>query len=190
MRTEIAALQRKSSGPKPKAKPRGRPWPKGVSGNPSGKRKGCVSLVATLKRLFSRADAESVVRRLVALAQGGDTQAMKLIFDRLDGPQNGPLALTMSQAMSVSQENHNDLQALMAAVPTASLIARIQRDFEELGETAPPLIEAGRGSESVAQTAPPPLPQPRQPERTAEPQPEPEPDPPPRGVLTATEFLK
>jgi hypothetical protein len=146
----IAGLQRVNSGPKPTGKPRGKPWPKGTSGNPSGRRRGSASIVAALKRLTTRADAEAVARKLLALAKGGDLQAMRLLLDRLDGPQNGPLAITMAQAMNVTtQQNPNETKEFldyMSRIPTSSLIANMERPAKESREPPPPpLIGIGRG---------------------------------------------
>jgi hypothetical protein len=62
----------------------GRGWRPGQSGNPSGKRRGCVSLVAALKRNLSRADAKEIALRLIGMAKAGDLGAAKLLFERLD----------------------------------------------------------------------------------------------------------
>ncbi len=77
----------------------GKPWVKGQSGNPSGKRSGSVSPTAALRREMSRADAERIARKLVTAARAGDLGAAKIIFDRLDHPLAGPLALSVSQSI-------------------------------------------------------------------------------------------
>ena len=56
----------------------------GRSGNPTGKRKGCVSLTATLKRNLRHGDARAIIRKLVNMARTGDLRATELIFERLD----------------------------------------------------------------------------------------------------------
>jgi hypothetical protein len=76
---------------------RGRPFVKGQSGNPSGKRKGSVSIAATLKRMLSKRDAEKICRSLIKQAMCGDLAAVKLLLDRMDGPLSGPLAISMLQ---------------------------------------------------------------------------------------------
>lgn len=81
--TSPAGLQRVCSEP-PKPRVRGRPWPKGMSGNPSGRRKGTVSLTAALKRLLTTEDASAIVRKVVDLAKNGDLRAIELLFQRLD----------------------------------------------------------------------------------------------------------
>lgn len=62
----------------------GKGWRPGVSGNPAGKRRGHASLTAALKRGLSREDAEAIVRKLIALAKGGDLRAVTIIFERFD----------------------------------------------------------------------------------------------------------
>jgi hypothetical protein len=76
----------------------GRPFKPGQSGNPSGRRKGTVSVAACLKRLLSKPDAEKICRKLIEQAKAGDLQAVRLLLDRLDGPLSGPLAVAVAQA--------------------------------------------------------------------------------------------
>jgi hypothetical protein len=84
----VAGLQPVSSKPGSHATGKrvvGRPWPKGVSGNPSGKRQGTVSLASALKRELTPANASAIARRLIGMARRGNLQAIKLCFERLDG---------------------------------------------------------------------------------------------------------
>lgn len=62
-------------------------WKKGQSGNPSGRRKGSVSLAAALQKLLLKEPEkmESVARTLVDAAIAGDVSAARLLFERLDG---------------------------------------------------------------------------------------------------------
>jgi len=62
-------------------------WPKGKSGNPSGKAKGAVSLAYALQRLLKKEPEklEAVARTLVESAIAGDVAAARLLFERLDG---------------------------------------------------------------------------------------------------------
>lgn len=62
-------------------------WKKGVSGNPSGKAKGTVSLAYAVQRLLRKEPdkLESIARTLVDSAIAGDVAACRLIFERLDG---------------------------------------------------------------------------------------------------------
>lgn len=70
----------------------GRPFKPGQSGNPSGKRKGTVSLTAALKRLLIGEPGlvDKVARTLVDAAIAGDVASARLLFDRLDGAKSNP----------------------------------------------------------------------------------------------------
>ena len=58
----------------------------GKSGNPSGKRRGEVSLTAWIKRSLSQGrKLEQLGEAIFASALKGDVQAQKLLWDRIDG---------------------------------------------------------------------------------------------------------
>ena len=90
--TPTAQEQRENS------KPPGRPWPKGVSGNPGGRRKGAVSLKATLTRALTKADADAIARKLIDGAKAGNTAAAKLLLNHLpECENNDPLSDLLSR---------------------------------------------------------------------------------------------
>jgi hypothetical protein len=64
-------------------KQRGRPFPKGVSGNPRGKRKGQRHYISRLPLDLMGDDCEAVVQKVMACAKEGDMQAARLILDRI-----------------------------------------------------------------------------------------------------------
>jgi hypothetical protein len=96
-----AGLQHQCS--KPVKRVVGRPFQPGQSGNPSGRRKGSVSPTAALRRALSRSDADAIARRFIRLAKAGDAAAAKLIFDRIDHPLSGPMAIALAQANAASE---------------------------------------------------------------------------------------
>ncbi|WP_225129993.1 MULTISPECIES: DUF5681 domain-containing protein [unclassified Bradyrhizobium] len=67
----------------PKQRVRGRPFPKGRSGNPAGKRPGTRHATTVLAEALMSADLEAVVARVVRKAKGGDMGAARLILDRV-----------------------------------------------------------------------------------------------------------
>ena len=71
------------NGVKKQQKQRGRPFTKGVSGNPKGKPKGARSRTTLLLEKMMSEDGENVVRSVIRAAVEGDMQAAKLIIDRL-----------------------------------------------------------------------------------------------------------
>jgi hypothetical protein len=64
-------------------KQRGRPWPKGVSGNPVGCRTGSRHKATVMLEQLMAGDAEDVVRAVIEKARGGD-------MTRHDRSQNHP----------------------------------------------------------------------------------------------------
>ncbi len=83
MTSADVGLQRSSNGKSPGGIT-GKGFRPGQSGNPSGKRKGSVSLAAALARSLTKKDAQAICRKLISLGKRGDVPALKLLFDRLD----------------------------------------------------------------------------------------------------------
>jgi Family of unknown function (DUF5681) len=65
---------------------RGRPFPKGVSGNPAGKPKGMRNKATLLLAAISEDDLTAIIDKLVAKAKSGDLTAIKILLDRLVPP--------------------------------------------------------------------------------------------------------
>jgi hypothetical protein len=68
----------------PAQRVRGRPWAKGVSGNPKGRPSGAWSrrtVGATLAQALSR-KGKAVLKKCIATALSGDVSAMRLILER------------------------------------------------------------------------------------------------------------
>jgi Family of unknown function (DUF5681) len=71
------------------AQQRGRPWPKGVSGNPMGCRTGSRHKATIMLEQLMVGDAGAVVQAVVEKARGGDMTAARIIIDRLIPPRKG-----------------------------------------------------------------------------------------------------
>lgn len=81
-----------------------KPFPKGVSGNPSGRPKNVLSkaLRKKLDELESdapdaRTKAEVLADKLYELALSGNVEAMKMCFDRMEGRPRQSVSLTLDQ---------------------------------------------------------------------------------------------
>ena len=72
--TADAGLQHQNSVP---PKVIGKPFKPGVSGNPSGRRRGSVSLTATLKKRLTKADARAIADKLIQQAKAGNRDAIR-----------------------------------------------------------------------------------------------------------------
>jgi hypothetical protein len=64
-------------------RPRGRPFQKGVSGNPAGKPKGTRNRASAMLEAIDDDDLRAIVSKIVEKAKAGDLVAAKLIFDRV-----------------------------------------------------------------------------------------------------------
>jgi hypothetical protein len=62
---------------------RGRPFRKGESGNPAGKRPGTRNRATRLLESISDADLAAIIGTLVEKAKAGDASAAKILLDRL-----------------------------------------------------------------------------------------------------------
>lgn len=119
-----------------KGLPRGRPWRKGQSGNPAGRRSGSRNSTTEFSAAFLNAGPEGK-RTAVARAQAGDRVALKVLIelimpklrDRCDYPI--PRVTTPAEAARVFA----DLAAAAAAGEispdeAAQLSRRVARDLE------------------------------------------------------------
>lgn len=57
-------------------------WEPGESGNPQGRPKKGEALTDVLR---SKVDKETIAEKLIELAMSGDVQALKYVYDRVDG---------------------------------------------------------------------------------------------------------
>lgn len=101
----------------------GRPFPKGVSGNPKGKPKGARHMSTLLEKAIKRLDKEQhtphdilIIRTLVQRAKRGDMDAIKLIFDRVDGKVTQDIDLTTGgESLAPSPETQALVNTALAA---------------------------------------------------------------------------
>jgi len=68
-------------------RPRGRPWVKGQSGNPAGRRPGCRNKATRAAEMYLDGEAEALIRLAVTQAFAGDPAALKLCLARTVAPR-------------------------------------------------------------------------------------------------------
>src|SRR5712691_2098719 len=71
----------------PQPKPRGRPWRKGESGNPAGRKPGCRNRATRAAEMYLDGEAEALTRLAVKQAFAGDPAALKLCLARTVAPR-------------------------------------------------------------------------------------------------------
>jgi len=64
----------------------GKPFPKGRSGNPAGKPKGCRNKATRAAQVLLDGEAEALTRKAVDLALEGDTTALRICMERICPP--------------------------------------------------------------------------------------------------------
>src|SRR5271169_3401400 len=101
--------------PKPPGRPRGRPFEKGQSGNPVGRRAGCRNKRTVAAAALLEGEAESLTRKAVELAMVGEPTAMRLCMERILPPCRDR---TVKFALPPI-ESASDIAAAMKAVTSA-----------------------------------------------------------------------
>jgi hypothetical protein len=87
----------------------GNRFQKGVSGNPLGKTKSALLTDAVRRQLADSSDLEAIAKVLIGKAKKGDLEAVKIIFDRLEGKPKQFIEadLNVSQDWKTYAETYN-----------------------------------------------------------------------------------
>jgi hypothetical protein len=100
---------------KTQKKQRGRPFPPGKSGNPSGRPAGARNVTTLAMEALLDGEANAITRKAVDLALAGDQTMIRLCMDRLLPPRKDrPVSFALP-----SIESPADATATMTAVLTA-----------------------------------------------------------------------
>lgn len=101
--------------PKPKGLPRGRPFPKGVSGNPMGKRSGTRNRATIIAEEILDCETRPLLRGAIEDAKDGDRVMSRFCIARIIPPRRErPVRFEMPPIRSAA-----DLQMAMEAVTAA-----------------------------------------------------------------------
>jgi hypothetical protein len=97
MAEKAASIQRRG---------RGKPFPKGISGNPAGKPPGARNRATLAVQELLNGEAEKLTRRCVELALAGDSTALRLCMERLaPPPKDRPITFAMPAASTTREIN-------------------------------------------------------------------------------------
>ena len=93
-------------------KQRGRPFKKGQSGNPKGKPKGVRNKATLAAEILLDGEAETITRKAIELAKGGDITAIRMCLERILPPRKDrPIVVDLPDVDSLA-----DLKEAYAAV--------------------------------------------------------------------------
>ena len=102
-------------------KQRGKPFPKGRSGNPAGRPPGSRNKATIAAQELLDGEAEAITRRVVALATSGDLCAIRLCLDRLLPPRRErPVRFDLPEPICLA-DVPDACRAIMTAVATGDL---------------------------------------------------------------------
>jgi hypothetical protein len=87
----------------PAAKKHPAAYPKGVSGNPTGRPKGSRNKVTVALQALLDGEAEELTRKCINLAKTGDSTALRLVMERLIPPmRDRALSIDLPHVVDVS----------------------------------------------------------------------------------------
>jgi len=87
----------------PQRRPRGRPWRKGESGNPAGRKPGYRNRATLAAEMYLDGEAEALTRLAVEQAFAGDPAALKLCLARTVAPRRErPVAIQLPPIRSAA----------------------------------------------------------------------------------------
>jgi hypothetical protein len=102
-------------------KQRGRPFPKGQSGNPNGKPKGARNRATMLAEKLMQDDVEAVVNTVVAAARGGDMTAARMVLDRIAPARKGRPVEFELPAIETTLDLVPTIEAVVSAMAAGEL---------------------------------------------------------------------
>jgi hypothetical protein len=131
-------------------KQRGRPWPKGTSGNPDGKPRGARHRATLAAEALLDGEAEALTRKAIELALGGDTVALRLTLERLlPARRERPVAFKLPR-MRTAADATKAAGALVGAVAAGDLTPSEAAELGRLVESFTRALEAGEFEQRLA----------------------------------------
>jgi hypothetical protein len=122
-------------------KQRGKPFKKGLSGNPAGRPKGSRHPVALLAERLMEADVPDIIRAVVAAAINGDMVAAKIVLERLVPTRRGrPISIDLPK-IECARDVIAAASRVMAAVASGELTIEEGASLTVVAEFARRAIE-------------------------------------------------
>jgi hypothetical protein len=124
------------------SKQRGRPFPKGRSGNPRGRPPGARNAATLLAEQLLDGEAEALIRKVVQKAKKGNVPALRICLDRILPPRRErPMLFTLPELRSVSDAT-KAIASLTLAVARGEVGPSEAAELSKLIETYVRAVEA------------------------------------------------
>ena len=121
---------------------RGKPFPKGQSGNPSGRPLGSRNKTALLVEALMEGESEAVSRVAIAKALEGDMLAIRLILDRI-APARKERSVTFTMPpMKAPEDAVAAMSAILQAVAEGEVTPSEASELAKLVDTFVKVLEA------------------------------------------------
>ena len=121
---------------------RGKPFPKGQSGNPSGRPLGSRNKTALLVEALMEGESEAVSRVAIAKALEGDMLAIRLILDRI-APARKERSVTFNMPpMKAPEDAVAAMSAILQAVAEGEVTPSEASELAKLVDTFVKVLEA------------------------------------------------
>lgn len=131
-------------------RPRGKPFQKGVSGNPAGKAPGTRNKSTLFVEALFDGEAEEIIRKTIELAKGGDIQALRMCVERIAPPRRDRHVSFKLPALDTVADAKVANAALVQAVADSELTPAEANDLAKLIETFVKTIEATEFEERLS----------------------------------------
>ena len=113
---------------------RGRPFPKGKSGNPKGKPPGTRCRTTIIAQELLDGEAETLVRKVIDQALEGDSTCLRLCLERILPPRKEvPVSITLPKIKSVADITKL-ISSVMAELSSGALTPTEAKAVSDLAE--------------------------------------------------------
>jgi hypothetical protein len=123
-------------------KQRGRPFPKGRSGNPQGRPLGARNASTVLAEQLLDGEAETLIRQVIEVAKGGNMAALRWCLDRILPPRRDRAVQFTIPEMKSATDASTAVSAIASAVARGELGVSEAAELSKLIETYVRAIEA------------------------------------------------
>lgn len=122
---------------------RGKPFEAGKSGNPAGRAAGNRTRASLAMEALLEGEAESITRKVIEMAQDGDTVALRLCLDRLmPARKDRPITFVLPE-IATADDLAKATSALLAGVSSGEITPSEATELSKLVDAHVKAIEAG-----------------------------------------------
>ena len=125
------------------AKPRGRPFAPGTSGNPNGRPRGARNKATLAAEALLEGEAEALTRKLVDKAKEGDIGALRFCLDRICAPRRDRVVTIEMPEIGSLQDAGKAATTIFAACAAGEISTGEAADLLALLTTLLRLLEGG-----------------------------------------------